>query len=111
MRKLKSEFIKDEQKTKIMENFFLNTLGHKNDKGYKFIGVYYYKNYEIFFDHIPENKSISKHISIKEMSNKRIEQKDLELIANHFVEDNYSVQYGLFDNNMANIWEEKGTVN
>lgn len=111
MRKLKSDFKKDEQKTKIMENFFLNTLGHKNDKGYKFIGVYYYKNYEIFFDHIPENKSISKHISIKEMSNKRIEQKDLELIANHFVGDNYSVQYGLFDNNMANIWEEKGTVN
>lgn len=111
MRKLKSEFKKDEKKTKIMENFFLNNLGHKNDKGYKFIGVYYYKNYEIFFDHIPENKKIIKHISIKEMSNKRIKQEDLELIANHFIGDNYTVQYGLFDNNMASIWEEKGTIN
>ena len=45
------------------------------------------------------------------MSNKRIKQEDLELIANHFVGDNYSVQYGLFDNNTASIWEEKGTIN
>lgn len=111
MRKLKSEFIKDEQKTKIMEDFILNTLGYKNYKGYKFIGVYYYKNYEILFDHIPENKSISKHIRIKEMSNKKIKQEDLELIANHFVGDNYFIQYGLFDNNTALIWEEKATIN
>lgn len=45
------------------------------------------------------------------MSNKKIKQEDLEFIANHFLGDNYTVQYGLFDNNMASIWEEKGTIN
>lgn len=84
MRKLKSEFKKDEAKTQMMRVFFLNTIDEKDKKHYEFIGVYYYKNYEIFFDYIPENKSIVKHISIKEMSNKKIKQEDLEFIANHF---------------------------
>ena len=111
MRKLKSEFRKDEAKTQMMKVFFNNTIDEEEKKYYEFIGVYYYKNYEIFFDHIPENKKITKHISIKEMSNKKIKQEDLEFIANHFLGDNYTVQYGLFDNNMASIWEEKGTIN
>ena len=111
MRKLKSEFKKDEAMTLKMKVFFNNTLDEKDKKNFEFIGVYHYKNYELFFDHIPENKKIVKHISIKEMSNKRIKQEDLKLIANHFIGDNYTVQYGLFDNNMASIWEEKGTIN
>ena len=110
MRKLKSEFIKNEHRTQLMKVFY-NRILDGDEKNYEFIGVYEYKNYEIYFDHIPENKKITKHISIKEMSNKKIKQEDLEFIANHFLGDNYTVQYGLFDNNMASIWEEKGTIN
>lgn len=111
MRKLKSEFKKDEAMTQRMRVFYDNALNDQEKKYYKFIGVYYYKNYEIFFDHIPENKSIVKHISIKEMSNKKIKQEDLELIANYFIGDNYTVQYGIINNDTASIWEEKGTIN
>ncbi len=111
MSKLKSEFEKDEAMTQRMRVFYDNALNEQEKKYYKFIGAYHYKNYEIFFDHIPENKKIVKHVRIKETNKKRIKQEDLELIANYFIGDNYTVQYGLFDNNMASIWEEKGTIN
>lgn len=108
MRKLKSEFRKDEAMTLKMKVFFNNAI---EDKHFEFIGVYYYKNYEIYFYHVPENKKVVKHIKIRELSNKKIKQDDLELIANHFVGDNYSVQYGLFNNDTASIWEEKSIIN
>ena len=110
MRKLKSEFIKNEHRTQLMKVFY-NRILDGDEKNYEFIGVYEYKNYEIYFDHIPDKKKIIKHITIKNIKGKEIRQDDLELIANHFVGDNYSVQYGLFDNNTASIWEEKGTIN
>lgn len=111
MSKLKSEFEKDEAMTQRMRVFYDNVLNEQEKKYYKFIGAYHYKNYEIYFYHVLENKKVVKHIKIRELSKKKIKQDDLELIANHFVGDNYSVQYGLFDNNTASIWEEKGTIN
>ena len=111
MSKLKSEFEKDEAMTQRMRVFYDNVLNEQEKKYYKFIGAYHYKNYEIYFYHVLENKKVVKHIKIRELSKKKIKQDDLELIANHFVGDNYSVQYGLFDNNMASIWEEKSIIN
>lgn len=111
MKKLKSEFKKDETMTQNLKIFFDEVIGEKDKNHFEFIGVYYYKNYEIFFDHIHEDKRIVKHISIKEMNNKKIKQEDLKFIANHFIGDNYTVQYGVLDNKMANVLEEKVTIN
>ena len=68
MKKLKSEFKKDETMTQNLKIFFDEVIGEKDKNHFEFIGVYYYKNYEIFFDHIHEDKRIVKHISIKEMA-------------------------------------------
>ena len=56
MRKLKSEFKRNEAKSKIMEYQFKTVCGYGEDKNYEFYGVYEYKNYVIYFD----NESFSK---------------------------------------------------
>lgn len=109
MSKLKSEFKKDEHKTQLMKVFY-NKILDDDTKNYEFIGVYEYKNYQIYFDHIPDKKKIIKHITIKNIKGNEIKQKDLKLIANHFIGDRYIIQYGLFNNNTVGIWEEKGTI-
>ena len=48
MRKLKSEFRKDEAKTQMMKVFFNNTIDEEEKKYYEFIGVYYYKIMKYF---------------------------------------------------------------
>lgn len=104
MRKLKTLFTKDKKQTEKMKKFFYKNA---DTKDYVFIGVYHYKDYEIFFDHIPDKGQILKHISLRNKDFKEIEQKDLELIINHFIGENYSVQYGILNKNIINVYEEK----
>lgn len=71
MSKLKSEFEKDEAMTQRMRVFYDNVLNEQEKKYYKFIGAYHYKNYEIYFYHVLENKKVVKHIKIRELSKKK----------------------------------------
>lgn len=103
----KSKIKKDKHKTNIMRIYFYSLLGKEKMKKIKIFGTYRYKNYEIFVNNDPYTIFKRKNVSIREIEGKSINQKDLEFIANHFLGDNYSVQYGLFDNNTASIWEEK----
>lgn len=111
MRELKSEFKKNEIKTKKLEHQFKNVCGYGQDKNYRFYGVYEYKNYEIFFDNEPFSKVLRKHIYISENNGKEIKQKDLEIIIEHFIGENYTVKYGLFSNTVQVFEEFSSTIN
>ena len=87
MRKLKSEFKRNEAKSKIMEYQFKTVCGYGEDK-----------NYVIYFDNESFSKVLRKHISVSENNFKKVKQKDLEAIIEHFIGENYTVQYGLFSN-------------
>ena len=111
MIKLKSEFKKNEIKTKKLEHQFKNVCGFGQDKNYIFYGVYEYKDYEIYFDNEPFSKVLRKHISVSEKNFKKIKEKDLEAIIEHFIGENYTIQYGLFSNTVQVYEEFKTTIN
>lgn len=107
----KSRIKENKYKTNIMRIYYYSLLGKEKMKKIKTFGAYTYKNYEIFVNNDPYTIFKRKNVSIRETEGKSINQKDLEFIANYFIGENYTVQYGLFDNNTVNIWEEKGTIN
>lgn len=106
MRKLKTEFKKSEFKTELMKEIMVSGMNLKHEKGYSFLGVYDYKNYEIIFDKVPDGQTIRKHITIKEIHGQDVKEKELVKIAEHFIGKGYAIQYGLFDKHMVSIFEE-----
>lgn len=95
-------FKKNKLKTEKMKKYFFEKT-HLDD--YVFIGVYEYKNYQIFYDKYPLKNKLLKHISISSNTFEKIDEKDLELIANNFIGENYTVGYGILVKNVINVWE------
>lgn len=75
-------------------------------EGYEYIGVFNYKDYIIFVDKIPEkNGQILKHISISR--DKKLDERDIKVIAEHFIGEKYQILGNILPVYVVNVWEVK----
>lgn len=74
-------------------------------EGYEYIGVFNYKDYMIFVDNIPENGQILKHISISR--DKKLDERDIKVIAEHFIGEKYKIYGNILPVYVVNVWEDK----
>ena len=74
-------------------------------EGYEYIGVFNYKDYMIFVDNIPENGQILKHISISR--DKKLDERDIKVIAEHFIGEKYQILGNILPVYVVNVWEVK----
>ena len=74
-------------------------------EGYEYIGVFNYKDYMIFVDNIPENGQILKHISISR--DKKLDERDIKVIAEHFIGEKYKIYGNILPVYVVNVWEVK----
>jgi len=97
-------FKKNEKETEKMKDFFCMN----NPFGYQWKGVFEYKDYKILHDIIPEENKLVKHISVSRKDNKEIEEKELNIICNHFLGEKYTIDNFSFIKGI-NAWEVKNS--
>lgn len=98
---MKKLFTKNISKTEEMRSWFMSMA----TEGYEYIGVFNYKDYMIFVDKIPENGQILKHVSISR--NKKLDERDIKVIAEHFIGTNYEIGNNILPVTVVNVWEVK----
>lgn len=99
---MKKLFTKNIAKTEEMRSWFMSMA----TEGYEYIGVFNYKDYIIFVDKIPEkNGQILKHISISR--DKKLDERDIKVIAEHFIGEKYQILGNILPVYVVNVWEVK----